>query len=80
MSPHPSTRWQPDLDRCRRRLAELLAGEGASCPEIGATALLLRGLAGVDRATWASTSGITEVEVVRMEAGEWSGLDADEPQ
>jgi hypothetical protein len=75
MSPHPSTRWQPDLDRCRQRLAEVLAGEGATCPEVGATALLLRGLAGVDRATWASTSGIDEVEVVRMEAGEWSGLE-----
>jgi hypothetical protein len=72
MSPHPSTGWQPDLDRCRRRLTDWLASEGAPCPELGATALLLRGLAGVDRATWASTSGITELEVLRMETGEWS--------
>jgi hypothetical protein len=71
MSPHPSSRWQPDLDRCRRRLAELLADEGAPCPELGASALLLRGIAGVDRATWASTRGVSELEVFRMEAGEW---------
>jgi hypothetical protein len=66
---HPSSRWAPDLDLCRRRLHETLVSEGAPFPNAGAAALVARALAGMDRGAWAASRGVDEAVVAAAERG-----------
>src|SRR5437763_863440 len=49
---HP-TAWRPDVGRMRMRMAEELAVLGALHPEVGASALAVRGSLGLDRPCFA---------------------------
>ena len=66
---HPSLAWTPDLELCRRRLADELRDGGAPWPDVGAAALVARGAAGLDRSAWAVELRVREDEVVAAEAG-----------
>lgn len=68
-SRHPSMAWSPDLDVCRRRLADVLAAEGAPRPEAAAAALVSRGAAGMTPEQWAAKHGVPVEAVAAVEAG-----------
>jgi hypothetical protein len=67
---HPSTgRWQPDHVRLARRFAEVLAASGARCPDVAAAALALRSRSGLDRTDFAQALGVTDGDLLAVEAG-----------
>ena len=68
MEDHP-TAWRPQPGLLRSRMAELLAGEGASHPEVGSWALAARGSLGVDRPFFAALFDVDEELVASLEAG-----------
>jgi hypothetical protein len=70
MSGHPSLAWVPDLDVALGVLTRRLAAEGVHWPEIAAAALVARGAAGVDRASWATQLLVSAALVSAVEAGE----------
>jgi hypothetical protein len=66
---HPSAAWRPDLDRLRDRLADELRRRDAPWPELGAAALVARGLAGADLEHWSRATGVGEEVVADVERG-----------
>jgi hypothetical protein len=67
---HPSTcPWQPDHVRLARRFAEVLAASGARCPDVAAAALALRSRSGLERTDFARALGVTDGDLLAVEAG-----------
>lgn len=66
---HPSLAWRPDLDGARRRLTERMDAEGAPWPDVAAAAVVARGAAGLDRASWAAQLQVLDEVVEAVEAG-----------
>ncbi len=75
-----------ELDAARRaelmaiveRLARRYAGNGFAHPRVAALVVTLRGLDGVDRATWAEQLGISEAAIAAAETGHTAATDIDE--
>lgn len=51
------------------RLAERARARGAAWPRVSAAVVLLRGVAGDERATFARRVGVSEVELLHLERG-----------
>jgi hypothetical protein len=67
---HPTAHaWAPDRRRLIVRLAERARARGAPWPRVAAAVLLLRGVAGDDRAAFAGRLGVPEPELDRLERG-----------
>ncbi len=67
---HPTSRgWTPDRSRLIVRLAERAGRQGAPWPRVAAAVVLLRGVAGDDRPTFARRLGVREAELDRLERG-----------
>jgi hypothetical protein len=67
---HPTARaWAPDRRRLLARLADRAAARGAPWPRVAAAALLLRGVAGDDPATFARRVGLSLADLDRIERG-----------
>jgi hypothetical protein len=66
---HPSAGWRPDLDRMTRRVAEQLTSEGHPWPQLAAAILADRGRLGLERAAYASLSGIDLLALEALEDG-----------
>ncbi|HEX6418177.1 MAG TPA: hypothetical protein VFZ77_06765 [Acidimicrobiales bacterium] len=68
---HPTARaWPADRRRMLERLAARAAGRGAPWPRVAAAVVLLRGVAGDDRATFARRIRLSETDLASLEAGE----------
>ncbi|HET6951283.1 MAG TPA: hypothetical protein VFI47_12955 [Acidimicrobiales bacterium] len=69
-SRHPSARpWHPDRAGLLDRLAAAARARGAPWPRVAAAMLLLRGIAGDDRATFAARLGVGLATLDRLESG-----------
>lgn len=69
-SRHPTARaWVPDRARVLARLAERAHARGAPWPRVAAAVVLLRGVAGDDRAAFAQRVGVSGDELERLERG-----------
>lgn len=69
-SRHPSARgWRPDRVLVARHLARRASERGARWPRAAAAALVLRGIAGDDQASFARRLGISVGWLRRIEAG-----------
>lgn len=66
---HPSSRWVPDYDRLRRRVADGLAAEGHPEPFAAATLLALRGRLRLDRSGFCELTGLDHRIVAALEEG-----------
>ena len=67
---HPAGgRWRPDLARMRARMVERLDQECVPCPEVGAAALAVRGLAGVDQRSFAAQLRLDRPALAIVEQG-----------
>lgn len=75
---HPAASWAPDHERLRRQLASRLHEEGHPTPAFSATLLGVRGVLGMDRATFAGAIGVEEHRLVAMEEG-GAGAPPEEP-
>ena len=68
---HPTARaWAPDRRRLLERLAARAAARGAAWPRVAAAVVVLRGVAGDDRATFARRVGLSEAGLAGLEGGE----------
>jgi hypothetical protein len=68
---HPSARsWSPDRSAVVERLADRARARGAPWPRVAAAVVMLRGISGDDRETFARRLGLSAVEVGALEAGE----------
>jgi hypothetical protein len=69
-SRHPSARgYCFDVGRLVAAVAAELRATGAAWPEVGALALCIRGLAGLDRLAFATELGLPAGELAQVEAG-----------
>lgn len=67
---HPAARsWQPDRARVLERLAERAGRRGAPWPRVAAAVVLLRGVAGDDRVTFAERVGVSVADLAELELG-----------
>ena len=67
---HPAARgWAPNRARVLERLAGRARDRGAPWPRVAAAMVLLRGVAGDDRAAFARRLGVAEGEIDRLEQG-----------
>jgi hypothetical protein len=65
---HPSA-WRPDLKWLAERLAAELRSRDSPCPDIGAAALVARGVTGRNRDEWAAVHGIDRHRLDAVETG-----------
>lgn len=67
---HPAARsWAPDRARVLQRLAERAGRRGAAWPRVAAAVVLLRGVAGDDRPTFAERVGVSVSDLTDLELG-----------
>ena len=67
---HPAARsWVPDRARLLERLAERAGRRGAAWPRVAAAVVLLRGVAGDDRPTFAERVGVSLADLADLELG-----------
>lgn len=66
---HPSA-WRPDLALLAERLAADLRGRDSPWPDVGAAAVVARGLAGERMKAWAAMHEGTEDEMRAIEEGQ----------
>jgi hypothetical protein len=67
---HPAARsWAPDRALVLERLADRAGRRGAAWPRVAAAAVMLRGIAGDDPATFAGRVGLSIGEVAALEQG-----------
>ena len=68
-SHHPSTQWQPDMERLKRAVGARLRTEGHPWPDAAATVLAVRGSLGLERDGFAELIGSTVEDLRRLEEG-----------
>jgi len=69
-SRHPAARsWAPDRTPVLERLADRAGTRGATWPRVAAAVLLLRGVAGDDRHSFARRVGVSVDELADLEVG-----------
>lgn len=66
---HPTRRRPPDFARMTSRLAERLASEEHPWPDFAAAVIAERGRAGLPRAVFAATIGVSEETLAGVEDG-----------
>lgn len=66
---HPSWSWRPDVGRLERRLADELRARASPWPDVGAAAVMARGMSGDQREAWAEMHGVSEDELEAIEQG-----------
>ena len=76
---HPSARgYRFDVGRLLSAVADDLRRAGAGWPEVGALALCVRGLAGLDRPAFALQVGVPAAHLARVEDGHVPGTSVPE--